>query len=201
MDTLQDIAHHVNGVLTDYGHPRCSVRDVRRSIGLGVHELLKGVAPPFARDADRLEDAVALFKKRYREKPIRRTRAFPHVRKVLSRDLAGVKKAIITNKPQDITRMILEELDLAQYFELVIGMNAGHAPKPDPSSTFFVMKKFGVSPKDTVYIGDSRIDAETSRNAGIDFAWVDYGYDEPCGHSPRFTFSSASEWKKLAVNR
>ena len=97
--------------------------------------------------------------------------------------------------------MILDELELAQYFEWVIGMNAGHAPKPDPASTIFIMNKFSVRPEHTVYIGDSCIDAETSRNAGIDFAWVNYGYDTDEKFTPQFYFSSALDWSQFSEGK
>ena len=197
VDTIGDIAHYVNEVLSDFGRPACSVEQVKHSIGFGVHELLKGVDPFFTRDHGRLEEAVALFKKQYREKPVLKTIMYPGVKEALTGPLGNVRKAIITNKPQDIALMILDELDLRRYFDLVIGMNGAHAPKPDPSSVFFSMRQFGIGPADTVYIGDSRIDGETSKNAGIDFGWVDYGYDEDSGMAPRFKFSSADEWKKL----
>ena len=200
VDTLADIVHYVNSVLDDQGLPKCSVEQVKNAIGLGVHELFKGVAPSLTADPGRLEKAVGLFKKRYREKPVRQSRAFPHVENLLARTLAGSKKAIITNKPEDITLMILDKLKLRRYFDGVIGMNAGHPPKPDPASMFFIMKKFKIPAAHTVYIGDSRIDAETCRNAGVDFVWMSYGYDGFGAFNPRHQFSSARQIGALLKN-
>ena len=201
VDTLGDIAYYANSVLTEYGHAPCSLKQARASIGLGVHELLKGVAPGFLKNPEKLEEAVTLFKTRYRQKPVRETRPFPHVEEILSGRLSGVKKAIITNKPQDITLMILNDLNLRHYFEEVIGMNAGHPPKPDPSSLLYLIKKSNVSAEQTVYIGDSRIDAQTCLHAGVDFAWMDYGYDGHGDFAPRFKFSSAGDWPVLSKAR
>ena len=197
VDTVGDIAYHVNRVLTAFGQKRCSVSQVKRSIGMGVHELLKGVSPLLAHDAQRLEQAVELFKKSYRENPVRKTRPFPGVARALAGPLKNVTKAIITNKPQDITLRILEALDLKPFFKLVIGMHADHPPKPAPDAVLHAMKKFRAKPASTVYIGDSRIDAKTCVNAGIDFVWMDYGYDRVDGFLPRFKFSSARDWEKL----
>ena len=197
VDTVEDIAFYANSVLADYGYRPCTVGQVKGAIGFGVHELVKTLAPSIDEEPQRLEKAVEAFRARYREEPVRKTRPFPGVTGMLSGPLAAVKKAIITNKPQDITLQILDRLKLASYFELVIGMHAGHPPKPDPSSILFAMRQLGAAPQACVYIGDSRVDAEVSKNAGIDFAWVSYGYDVLDGEKAAFKFESAGEWKKL----
>ena len=83
------------------------------------------------------------------------------------------------------------------YFEAVIGTNAEFPPKPDPASVLHLIGVSKVSREETVYVGDSPVDAQTSANAGIDFAWVDYGYQGPGDLKPRHTFSSAAQWGRL----
>lgn len=199
VDTLEDIAYHANSVLTDHGFPARAISDVRKAIGWGVHELLKELAPGFGLDAGRLEAAVDLFKKKYREDPVRKTDAFDGVRKVLEGPLSKIKKAIVTNKPQDITEQILKKLGLDGHFEMTIGMHAGFLPKPDPSSVLHVMSSLGVLPKKTVFVGDSGVDADAAQNAGIDFAWVSYGYDQPQKMNFVARFSSANQWSRLCL--
>lgn len=198
VDTVGDIAFYANQVLREFGEHECSVEQVKRSIGLGVHELLKGVSPSFGQDPERLDRAVTLFKKYYRQKPVRETKPFPDVLEVLSGPLRNLPKAIITNKPQEITLEILNVLNMRHFFDRVIGMHAGYAPKPDPESTLATMKTFHSEAASTVFIGDSRIDAQTCQNAGIDFVWVDYGYGYAEGFLPRFKFSAAKEWETLS---
>ena len=197
VDTVSDISFYVNEVLRERGFAEASVDEVKEAIGWGVHELLKLLAPGFETDLNALEQAVERFKTAYRARPVRLTRPFPHVVEMLEGPLRNTKKAIVTNKPQDITLRVLEELKIGRFFETVIGTNADFPPKPDPSAVMYLMGQTGVSKKGTVYIGDSRVDAETSANAGIDFAWVDYGYQGPGEFTPRYTFSSAADWKLL----
>ena len=198
VDTAGDIAHHANAVLAENGLPTCTVDQVKDAIGFGVHELFKGIAPFFSKDPASLEMAVTSFRERYRKKPVLSTVPFPQVRETLGGPLKNITKAIITNKPQDITLAILETLGLQNYFERVIGMHAGHPPKPDPTSTKAMMERFQKNAQHVIYIGDSNVDAETCENAGIDFAWVDYGYDRLRDHVAKFQFSSASEWRILS---
>lgn len=197
VDTLKDIAFYADSVLTERGFPGCSLDEVRRGIGWGVHELLKSLAPRIAEDAALHEETVLAFKSRYREGPVRSTDAFPGVREMLKGPLSGLKKAVITNKPQDITEQILARLGLASHFEKVIGMHAGFIPKPDPESCLFVMKELGVPAEKTLFIGDSAIDSETSVRAGVDFGWVSYGYDTLNGHEPAYRFKSAYDWAAI----
>lgn len=200
VDTLGDIAFYANGVLEESGFPRASVGQVRRAIGRGVHELLKCLAPAFGeagREAD-LESAVDRFKARYNERPVRETSPFPGVQDMLEGPLRSFKKAIVTNKPQDITDRILKELSLEPFFDICIGMNGGFPAKPAPDSVDHVTRSLRASPSKTLFIGDSAVDGETALTAKVDFAWVSYGYDE-AGCWPKVrSFSSAWEWGSLS---
>ncbi len=197
VDTVDDIAYYVNEVLFERGYASASVAQVKEAIGWGVPELLKILAPAFCADPAGLEAAVMTFKNRYRENPVRTTRPFPSVTETLKGPLSKTQKAIITNKPQDIALRVLDELDMRRYFEDVIGTHGEFPPKPDPTSSFHLMRKFGIPVEATVYIGDSSVDAETSSAAGIDFVWMDYGYQEAGARTPRFRFSSAADWAIL----
>ncbi len=198
VDTVADIAYHANGVLDEFCFPSRPIQDVQEGIGHGVHELFKHLSRELGEDAALLERAVASFKKRYHEAPVIRTKAFPSVPEMLEGPLKNQQKAVLTNKPQGLTEIILAKLDLLRHFEIVLGLDAGFAPKPDPSSLDFVMKKCGRSHEETVMIGDSRVDRETARNAGVDFVWVDYGYDSSLASDISVRKSSnATEWASL----
>ena len=196
-DTVADIAFYANEALVHFDYPTHPVSAVKRSIGWGVHELLKTLEPLLGDDPSRLDQAVELFKKNYRQKPVHETVVFEGVEETLAGPLAHTKKAVVTNKPQDIAEQILKELGLARHFEITIGMNAGFPPKPDPTSIRHVMNLLAVVSERTVYVGDSGIDADAAKNAGVDFAWVSYGYDAPHLIDPVARFSSARQWRLL----
>ena len=198
VDTAPDIALHANAVLKEFKLKEQSLVTVKNAIGHGVHELLKelGVSP----DDERLESAVASFKRCYREKPVIHTKAYSGVHETLSAPLKKFHKAIVTNKPYGLTVQILNKLSLAAYFNMVIGLDMDYPAKPDPLSTRRVIEQFGADPEKTLFIGDSPVDAETCRNAGIDFAWVDYGYASLNDtYEPVMKFSSAFDWKSLRI--
>lgn len=197
VDTVRDIARHANDTLRSYGHPEASVEDVKLAIGLGVHELFRTLAPALAEDAAVWESAVQAFRAAYRKEPVIDSAMFPSVEEVLKGPLRPVKKAVVTNKPQDVTLQIMDKLGMRGHFLEVIGMHAGYPAKPDPASTRHLMDRFAAPAERTVYVGDSLVDADTSRAAGIDFAWVDYGYQVLERSIPKWCFSNAREWAQL----
>ena len=103
----------------------------------------------------------------------------------------------MTNKPQDITIQILNELGLRKYFDEVIGMHGDFPAKPDPSAIFHLIERFKVEASQTVFLGDSEVDGQTSVAAGIDFAWMDYGYQGFGTTKPKYRFSAARDWELL----
>jgi phosphoglycolate phosphatase len=199
VNTIADIAFYANLTLAHYGYASQTVQTVQEAVGWGVHELLKKLQPDFELDKARLEEAVSFFKDNYQAWPVRSSVPYPFVREMLEGPLCDLKKAIVTNKPQDITNAILKELNLLASFDIVIGIQAGFPPKPDPSGVNHVLRVLSVFPEKTLFIGDSAIDGQTSRNAGIDFGWVDYGYDAQGSEGSLLRFSGAGDWAALGV--
>lgn len=196
--TILDIAHYANLTLKEFGYPEHTIEEVQKAVGWGVHELLKKLEPDFAPREELLDRAVAFFKERYQAVPALHSQPYPGVREMLEGPLGRVKKGIVTNKPQDITIVILKSLGLFSHFETVVGLHAGFPPKPDPAGMLHAIQKLGSSREETLYIGDSNVDAETCRNAGVDFGWAEYGYDVlEEGRQAAARFKSAAEWAKL----
>jgi phosphoglycolate phosphatase len=95
----------------------------------------------------------------------------------LLRELAGqATLAVLTNKPGAASLRILEGLGLATFFEAVVGGDGRHPRKPDPAALLDLADRFGARREDTWMIGDSRIDLETARNAGVRACLVRYGF-------------------------
>ncbi len=198
VDTAPDIAYHLNSVLSEFGFAESSLSQVKKAIGWGVHQLMRELAPALDGDAGRLEKMVTLFKQRYAALPVSVTRPYPSVEEMLEGPLSGFQKAIVTNKPQNLTLEIIDRLGWGRHFRKIIGGEAGFAHKPDPASTRYVMEGLGVAPAKTLFIGDSAIDRDTARGAGTDFIWMDYGYDDSlAGSGDVKRFSSAADWKRL----
>lgn len=169
VDSVDDLAASVNHALAHVGLPARGRDEVRGFIGNGARMLLARAVGP---RAELLEPALAAWRAHYDEHLLDRTRPHPGVLEALSR--AGRPLAVLTNKPGPMARRILDGLGLAPLFSALIG--GGDAPpKPDPAGAHALLAQAGVLPEHAVLVGDSPVDAETARNAGVEFVAVTWG--------------------------
>lgn len=103
--------------------------------------------------------------------------AFPGVHEALKvlKD-SGLGLAICSNKPQFLCEKILAELGLAKHFAAIVGSAPGRNRKPDPEAAHLALAGLGGTPHDTLYCGDSQVDLDTARAAGMAVALVEWGY-------------------------
>ncbi|ABS25364.1 HAD family hydrolase [Anaeromyxobacter sp. Fw109-5] len=169
VDSVDDLAASVNHALAALGLPPRRRDEIRGFVGEGARLLLaRAVAP---RD-ELLEPALALWREHYDAHCLDRTRLFPGVEAALAG--AGRALAVHTNKPGALARKILAGLGVAGRFAAVVG--GDEAPrKPDPAGTLELMARVGAAPSDTLFVGDSRIDAATARAAGVALVAVTWG--------------------------
>jgi phosphoglycolate phosphatase len=81
----------------------------------------------------------------------------------------AIRTAISTNRSTTI-QAILKVFQLESFFDLVVSSLDVRRPKPDPESVYKILNHFQVRPGQVLYLGDSEVDAQTARNAGVPFA-------------------------------
>ena len=176
VDTLFDIADSVNLSLVDLGLPQLPRKTIRKYIGKGVERLMtQALEGSCFTDIPR---AVALFKKHYSENLVKHTDFYPYGREILEH-FRNKKQAICSNKPEIFVRKILESLDGLQHFQAIIGGDSVKTKKPHPEGLDLILKKLKVSPDEAVLIGDSPVDIETGKRAGVYTCVVNYGLGLP----------------------
>ena len=200
LDTLDDLAASVNHALVQNGLPPRTTEEVRGFVGNGIRNLMvrsvcaaKGmgvvegaaVLPAFSPEmaAAQREDILALidsvhkaFTEHYKNHCADKTRPYPGIPELLRRLRAeGVRLAVVSNKAD----YGVQEL-CARYFpglfDFALGEREGIKRKPEPDSVFAAMRQFGVDSAQTVYVGDSDVDIQTARNAGVDCISVSWGF-------------------------
>jgi len=177
VDSSGDLAAALNETLQRLrpGTPRLPVDDVRSMIGEGALNLIgKGLRA--AGLSETPQDALPLFLECYRPRLLERTRLYPGVREALEA-LASRHLAVLTNKPGDFSRAILEGLDVARFFRRVYGGGDLPGKKPDPVGLQRLLAETGTRPEGAVMVGDSAIDVRTGRAAGVRTIGVAYGFD------------------------
>lgn len=123
-----------------------------------------------------MADALAQFLRHYDTRLLNHTRAYDGVPEWVASLAPQATLAVLTNKPRAASMRILEGLGLLDPFADVIGGDGPHPRKPDPSSLLMLVERYGAPKDDTLLIGDSRIDLETGRNAGVRVCLVRWGF-------------------------
>jgi phosphoglycolate phosphatase len=175
IDSSFDIAWCANGTLRAFGYAPKSVEYIKANIGWGVKMLLEKLMP--GQSAEGLTKAREKFLELYARRLIVDTRLYPGVKETLVFFAEkGKKMAIATNKPEGLTKRILDELGIGVYFCFVAGGDSFANRKPNPEPLLKIADSLGVALTDVIFVGDSPIDSEAGRNAGIFTIGVPYGY-------------------------
>lgn len=177
VDSTADLATAVNLALRHFAPavPPLPHDVVRSYIGSGASRLLErslrhaGLAVP-------VDEVRPVFLTHYERHLLDTTRLYPGVEDVLS-GLAPRPLAVLTNKPGDMSRRILEGLGVAARFLRVCGAGDGIPHKPDPAGLLWLAEQAGARPEDTALVGDSAIDVRTARAAAAFAIGVRYGFD------------------------
>lgn len=178
VDSLPGIAAALNNALGTVGLPGHDQLAVRRFIGNGSRILIKRAAPADSPES-LLDQIEAAFKAHYDANWSLGTTPYPEIPEILSTLQArGYPLAILSNKPHPFTETIARTVFPDISFDVVAGQKNGIPHKPDPTGARGVIEAFGLPPASCVLIGDSTIDLETSRNAGIGSVAVTWGYHD-----------------------
>jgi phosphoglycolate phosphatase len=176
LDTLADIAGAVNFVLDGLGLPTHHLDEYRDLVGEGLPKLIERALPAGAGDDVRAE-ALAGMRARYAERMIVETRPYPGIAELLD-ELArrGLGLAVISNKPEAATQLLVRQLLGRWAFAAVLGHRPDRPRKPDPAPALEAARALGVEPARCVFVGDSWIDMRTARSAGMTPVGVTWGF-------------------------
>src|SRR5438876_8866810 len=174
IDSKRDLILSVNAMLREMGREELHEDTISGYIGYGAPQLM-GRALGNGTTEEEREQALKFFLAHYEEHKLDSTCAYPGVPEALDQ-LAGFSLAVLTNKPVRVSIRILGGLGLAKYFRAVYGGNSFETKKPDPLGAQAILREFGAAPAEAILIGDSDVDVQTARNAGIFAGAVNYGF-------------------------
>ena len=174
IDSRRDLADAANALLVERGGRPLPVETIAGLVGEGAAVLVRRAFDVAGIEAD-APDALGRFLELYDERLLLHTRLYDGIASALDA-LASTPLAVLTNKPLGATRRILEGLDIARHFRRVLGGDGPFPRKPDPTALHFLMGDAGATPATTVLVGDSRIDLETARAAGVRIVLAAYGF-------------------------
>lgn len=176
VDSLSDIAASMNHVLALLGHPPHDLDAIRSFVGEGARHLVAQSLPAGSSEAA-IDHALALYKERYRSHLIVETKPYAGIEALLARLASrGVQLGVVTNKPHAAAGALVSTLFTPQRFSVVIGEEVGKPRKPHPGPALAAATALGVAPSATCFVGDTSVDIETGRAAGMTTIGVTWGF-------------------------
>jgi len=163
IDSYQAIYLGFHHAYTQMGLAPMSYEQVKRVVGLGLDHTFRELL-----GEERVPRAIFLFRKKYEEVFRENTRLLPEAREVLETlHGRGIRLAVATNKLGRFSREIFEHFGMENLFTMIVGDGDVPQNKPDPEMLQLAMEKMGVEKERTIFVGDSVIDIQTGKNAGV----------------------------------
>ena len=170
VNSLPDLALSVNSALADFGLPQAPEELVLTWIGNG--------APVLIARALEMEQVKERFNVYYAENLCNVSRLYPNVKETLETLKArGYTLAVVTNKPTRHVQPVLAAFGIDHLFSEMLGGQSLPAIKPHPGPLYYLCGKFGVEPRQVLFVGDSRNDILAAHSAGCPVVGLTYGYN------------------------
>lgn len=174
IDSKLDLALSINATLENMGRAPLPHENIFGMVGSGASVLVQRALGLKDVTDGEVETGLAYFLSYYRGHMLDNTVAYPGVREGLAL-LENYPMAVLTNKPVNFSRAILDGLGLSRYFRFVYGGNSFEKKKPHPMGVETLLRELGSQPQEAMIMGDSEIDIQTARNSGIWACGVTYG--------------------------
>jgi phosphoglycolate phosphatase len=176
IDSSTDLAISMNATRRHFALEPLDPNLIYSFVGNGAPTLIRRAMPANTSE-QQLNDALAYFLQFYRAHALEHTRLYPGIREAVE-DLSdsGHKLAVLTNKPVRISSDIISALRLRERFVRIYGGDSFPQKKPNPIGILQLMQDTGARTSETLMVGDSAVDVQTARNAGIRSCGVLWGF-------------------------
>lgn len=179
LDTLDDLTDSMNYMLGKHNFPLRTRDEVRNFVGNGVRKLVERAVPPeYKADDEFIDKFYNDFSLYYNSHSDVKTSPYPGTLDMLDKLLEnGFDIAIVSNKIDSAVKSLS-----AKFFGGRIRSAIGEKPsirhKPEPDMVFMAMEEMGADKENSIYIGDSEVDIQTAKNAGIPCISVLWGFKD-----------------------
>ncbi len=175
IDSEKDIAEAANFTRQHYGLARVPDSTIAQYVGNGVLVLLEKSLE--TRDKSKILEAYEVFKQHYRVHCADHTKTFRGTFELLDHlKHRGIRMGVVSNKPQEFTDSVLNQLGLMPYFGVAFGPEATVNRKPHPEPLLVAAEKLGASASETIMIGDSVVDILAAQAAPMRVGVLTHGY-------------------------
>lgn len=179
-NTIDTIAYFVNSALGKFGFGSIETEKYKLLVGDGAKTLIQRALDTLGvqdETQENLNKVLAYYNETYNADFLYLTKVYDGIEDLLDKLKAqGVKIAVLSNKPHDTTALVLEAMFKKNTFDLYFGAREGIGLKPSPEGVFEIMETLGAKPEDCFYIGDTKTDMQTGKNAGLFTIGVLWGF-------------------------
>lgn len=173
--TIEDLAASTNYALEKNDMPARSLEEVTAFVGNGVAKLIERAVVP-GTDKELFGKVFADFKEHYAVHNLDHTRPYPGIIEMLSKlREQGYSVAVVSNKLQSATKSLCANF-FGDLINVVVGDNPNMAKKPEADMVNEALYRLNRSRANAVYVGDSEVDIETAKNAGMSLIMVEWGF-------------------------
>lgn len=177
LNTITDLANAANRVCAKRGWPQYGEDTYRYFVGNGIPKLVERFTPEAQRTPDTLAAVLKEFDADYGAHMKDATAPYPGMRALLPRLKAhGIQMAVFSNKADHLAGQVVADYFDVSTLDLVRGLLPDMPPKPAAKGTLALMQAIGADPAHTLYVGDSNVDVETAKNAGLPCCGVLWGF-------------------------
>ena len=168
LNTIDDIANSVNSVLEKSGFPVHSTEEIKYFVGTGFYNLIRLALPEKNRDDGTIKKLVEMLREEYNTRWNQYTKPYDGIAELLDElTKRNVKKAVLSNKADNFTKIIVAQLLPQWQFEVVWGERPDVPKKPDPTAALEIADMLNISPDEFILLGDSSYDIQTGVAAGM----------------------------------
>ena len=200
--TLDTITYHLNSALSAHGLQTITAHDTRNFIGNGARKLVSRAVNMSGVDNENvISDVLTMYNGAYHSDPIPSTQPYEGIINLVDiLHKKGIKLAVLTNKPDDTAKKLVEHFFEGK-FDIVSGGRAGIVLKPDPKEALCVLAGLGGALKECAFIGDTSVDILTGKNMGaalsIGVSWGFRSREEIYDSGADYVTDTADELLKI----
>jgi phosphoglycolate phosphatase len=178
LNTLDDLADTANSALGKFGYPQHPTEKYRYFVGDGMRTLIERIMPSKS-SQDEIIACEGVFQNLYAQHWADKTCPYEGIEEMLDGlQNIGMQLAILSNKPDEFTRMCVQRYFPSVDFACVQGQLAEIPKKPHPQGALMIAKKLELPPESVLYVGDTATDMKTGKGAGMTTAGVLWGFRE-----------------------
>ena len=177
-NTLESLSFSVKETLREMGLPEITTDECRSFVGNGAKRLVESALRATGdENITRLDEGLEVYRRIFNAHCTYHVTPYDGINQMLRqlKDRA-IKLAVLSNKPHEQTVKVVEEMFGKDIFSDILEQKEGIARKPNPDGVYILLDKMGVKKEDCLYVGDSEVDIQTGRNAGVQTLCVSWGF-------------------------